>query len=115
MSETEKEKTELVNKQVNEVENLTKITPRFTAWMEEDKIIVRVVLPGVDKKDIEMKALQDRFLLRARREQYLYDLDLGLDVDIEPNNSKAEYKEGLLRAELKIHDPLLEAYEVPIQ
>jgi len=106
--------SESKNNNAKDVENLTKITPRFTAWMENDKIIVRVVLPGVDSKDIEMKALQDRFLLRARRENFLYDLDLGLDVDIEPNNAKAEYKEGLLRVELIRHDPLDDAYDVPI-
>jgi HSP20 family molecular chaperone IbpA len=104
------------NKKSNEeVENLTKVTPRFTAWMEDDKIIVRVVLPGVERKNIEMKALQDRFLLRARRENLLYDLDLGLDVDIEPDNANAEYKEGLLRIELIRHNPLDDAYNVPIQ
>jgi HSP20 family molecular chaperone IbpA len=94
--------------------NLTKITPRFTAWTEDDKIIVRVVLPGVNKNDIEMKALQDRFLLRARRDEIMYDLDLGLDIEIDPSQCKAEYTEGLLRAELKRHNPLDEAYEVPI-
>lgn len=98
----------------NAVKRLTKVRPRFTAWTEDDKVIVRVVLPGVDKKDIEMKALQDRFLLRAKRDEIMYDLDLGLDIDIEPNQSTANYSEGLLRAELKRHNPLDEAYEVPI-
>ena len=104
------------NKIKNEknVENLTKITPRFTAWMEDNKIIVRVVLPGVDSENIEMKALQDRFLLRAKRENILYDLDLGLDVDIEPNNAIAQYREGLLRVELIRHNPMDDAYDVPI-
>jgi HSP20 family molecular chaperone IbpA len=104
-----------VDKEVKEIDNLTKITPRFSAWTEEDKIIIRVVIPGVDRKDIEMKALQDRFLLRARRDEIMYDLDLALDIDIEPNTAKAEYKEGLLRAEFKRLNPLDHAYEVPIE
>ena len=98
-----------------EFENLTKITPRFTAWTEDNKIIIRVVLPGVNSKDIEMKALEDRFLLRARRDRFMYDLDLGLDLEIDPKTAKAEYKEGLLRAEFNRVYPLDKAYEVPIQ
>ena len=88
MSESKKENA--LNKEVKEIEELTKITPRFSAWTEDDKIIIRVVIPGVDRKDIEMKALQDRFLLRARRDDIMYDLDLGLDIDIEPSTAKAK-------------------------
>lgn len=113
MSESKNENA--VSKEVQEVENLTKVTPRFTAWTEDDKIIIRVVLPGVDKKDIEMKALQDRFLLRAQRDEFLYNLDLGLDIDIEPSSAKASYTEGLLRTEFKRLNPLDKAFEVPIE
>ena len=113
MSDSKIENT--VEKEVKEVENLTKITPRYTAWTEDEEIIIRVVLPGVDRKNIEMKALQDRFLLRARRDKILYDLDLGLDIDIEPSSAKAEYKEGLLRTKFKRLNPLDKAYEVPIE
>ena len=113
MSESKNENA--VSKEVKSVENLTKITPRFTAWTEEDKIIIRVVLPGVDRNNIEMKALSERFLLRARRDEFLYDLDLGLDIEIDPKTAKAEYKEGLLRAEFSRVNPLDKAYEVPIE
>lgn len=113
MSESKNEK--VVDKAVKDVQNMTKITPRFTAWTEDDNIIIRVVIPGVNRNDIEMKALQDRFLLRARRDDIMYDLDLGLDIDIEPKSAKAEYKEGLLRAEFKRMNPLDHAYEVPIE
>jgi len=112
MSDTQL-KTE-INKE-SENEYLYKVTPRFSAWMEDDRFIVRVVLPGVDKKDIEMKALQNRFLLRAKREKVLYDLDLSLDIDIKPNSSKAEYKEGLLRVEFTRVNPLDDAFIVPIE
>jgi HSP20 family molecular chaperone IbpA len=104
-----------INEEMQQVENLTKVTPRWSAWTEDDKIILRAVLPGVNKDDIEMKALQDRFLLRARRDEIMYNLDLGLDLDIKPQDTKAEYSEGLLRVELKRVDPLDNSYEVPIE
>ena len=91
------------------------ITPRYQAWSEDDNIELRVVLPGVDKKDIEMKALSDTFMLRARRDDILYRLDLDLNVDIDTKKIKAEYHEGLLKVTMVRHDPLDDAYNVPIQ
>ena len=92
-----------------------KVTPRHTAWSEEGKIIIRVVLPGVDKKDIEMKALRDKFLLRGKRDDILYKLDLDLNFNIDPEKTETSYKEGLLRVELKVHNPMDDAFDVKIE
>ena len=61
-----------------------------------------------------MKAMKEEFMLRAPRKDILYKLDLNLNVEIEPENSKSTYSEGLLRVELKRHNPLDDAYDVPI-
>lgn len=92
-----------------------RVTPRYNAWIEEDKVIIQVALPGVLKKDIELKAMKDYFLLKAFRDDVLYHLSLDLSVDIEPKNTKTDYTEGLLRVELKRHDPLDDAFDVPIE
>jgi HSP20 family protein len=91
------------------------ITPRYQAWSEEDNIELRVVLPGVEKKDIEMKATTDSFMLRAKRDGVLYRLDLDLNVDVDTKKIKAEYHEGLLKVQLVRHNPLDDAFVVPIQ
>jgi len=91
-----------------------RVTPRYTAWTEEDKIILRVVLPGVNKENIEMKVLKDYFLLRAHRDSIIYKLDLDLNVEVVPDKTKTEYKEGLLRIEFTRYNPLDDAYDVPI-
>lgn len=112
VTNTEKEN---ISKQNQEQQHFRqKIRPRYTAWPEEDKIIIRAVIPGVKKSDIQMKALKEKFMLRAPRKDILYQLDLDLNVEIEPENSKSTYNEGLLRVELKRHNPLDDAYEVPI-
>jgi len=91
------------------------ITPRYQAWSEDDNIELRVVLPGVDKKDVEMKATTDRFMLRAKRDDVLYRLDLDLNDEIDTKKIKAEYHEGLLKVTFVRHNPLDDAFVVPIQ
>jgi len=92
-----------------------RITPRYGVWTEEDKIVIQVALPGVHKESIQMKALKDYFTLRATRDDILYSLELEFGIDIEPESTKAEYKEGLLRVEMKRFKPLEHAFNVPIQ
>jgi len=90
------------------------IVPRYQAWFEDKTLEIRVILPGVDKKDIELKALKDTFLLRAKRGDISYKLDLDLDIDIDVNKIKAEYHEGLLKVSMVRIDPIDTALDVPI-
>ena len=91
-----------------------RVVPKYGTYLEEDKVILQVALPGVQKNDIEMKALKDFFTLKAQRGETLYTLDLDFGVKIEPDNTKTHYEEGLLRVEFKRYNPLEYAYEVPI-
>jgi len=91
------------------------ITPRYSAWTEDEKLVIQIILPGVKKETIQMKALKDYFTLRANRDKILYTLDVDLGLEIEPTKTSAKYEEGLLRVELKRFNPLEHAYLVPIQ
>lgn len=86
------------------------VTPRYGAWLEEDRFVVEVALPGVPKESISMKALQDYFSLRASRENIEYVLDLDLNFKIEPGKVTSDYLEGLLRVEFQRYDPLAHAH-----
>jgi len=102
-------------KVAEEKEYQYRVAPRYGVWTEEDKLLIQVALPGVHKEDIQMKALKDYFTLRATRDDILYSLDLEFGIDIEPESTKAEYNEGLLRVEMKRYKPLDHAFIVPIQ
>jgi HSP20 family molecular chaperone IbpA len=91
------------------------IIPKYGISYENEKYILRVALPGVVKSDIEMKALEDFFTLRATRDTILYRLDLDLDFQVETEKIKAEYKEGLLRVEFTPYNPMEHAFKVPIE
>lgn len=98
----------------HKVEPKYKVIPRYGVWSKDDKITVQIALPGVKKDDIEMKVLPNYFTLRAPRGEVMYALDLEI-IKVEPEVSKAEYEEGLLKIELKRYNPLEHAYEVKIE
>lgn len=92
-----------------------RVTPDYTAWMDEDKFVIQVALPGVAKENIHMKALEDYFTLRAERDAILYSLDLDMNFKVEPTKVSTKYAEGLLRVEFERYKPLEHAYDVPIE
>ncbi len=86
--------------------------PRVDVTEKDDSYIVKADLPGVKKEDIDVSVHNSVLTLKAttssessddsgnvlRRErhfgQYLRQFTLGQDVD--ENNTKAEYKDGVL-------------------
>ena len=91
-----------------------RVRPRYTAWNEGDKVHIRIALPGVNREDIEMKALKDLFMLRAKRDHILYTLDINLYDEIIPDKSEAKYNEGLLEIEFTRYNPLEDAFEIKL-
>jgi HSP20 family molecular chaperone IbpA len=89
-------------------------TPRYQAWLKEDKYVVEVALPGVHKDQIKIKASKDLLTVQGRREDVQYDLDLEFYQDIESDKIKASYVEGLLKLELPIYNELEHAKDVHI-
>jgi len=92
-----------------------RVSPRYGVYLEGEKVILQIALPGVKREAIKMKALKDYFTLSAQRGDVVFSLDLDLGIDIEPEKSKAEYTEGLLRIEFDRYNPLDHAYEVKIE
>ncbi|MHA1679616.1 MAG: Hsp20/alpha crystallin family protein [Promethearchaeota archaeon] len=89
-----------------------KVTPRYSAFLDKDKFILEIALPGISKENINIKALQDFFTLRAERDNITYTLDLDLSFKIEPEKVETKYNEGLLRVEFERFDPLAHAHTV---
>ncbi|MHA1618488.1 MAG: Hsp20/alpha crystallin family protein [Promethearchaeota archaeon] len=96
-------------------DHVHRVMPKYGVWTNEDNVVIQIALPGVKKKDIELKALPDYFMLRAPRANMIYNLDLEFGFKLEPEVHKATYEEGLLRVELKRYQPLEHAFEVKIE
>jgi len=91
-----------------------RINPQYGSWIEGDKIFLEVALPGVKKENIQLKALEDFIMLRGIRDNLMYSLDLDLSVKIEPEKTKSNYNEGLLRVEMKRYKVAEHMFDVPV-
>lgn len=89
--------------------------PEYSAWVNAEHIKLEVELPGVKKETISLKTERNSLVLRARRNDIQYELDLEFTEDIEPDQTKAKYQEGLLTIELKRYNPSEHAIEIKIE
>jgi len=83
---------------------------------QDKSVQIEVSLPGVRKTDIIVKALPTWFHLSAMRpgENVEYTANVNFGVEIAPEETTAEYSNGLLKIRAKISDPLDHAKEVSL-
>jgi HSP20 family protein len=96
-----------------------RITPIVCAeYVEEsDSYDVEIQLPGVDKKDIDLKVLPGGFVIRAPRTngdgtEYIGSYAFCCPVDDETVD--ATFENGLLKANFKLREPYDKATRVSI-
>jgi HSP20 family molecular chaperone IbpA len=82
----------------------------------DDMVQIEVVLLGVKKEDIVVKALPTWLHLSAMRpsDNVEYAANVSFGAEIIPEETTAEYNNGLLKIHAKIRDPLSHAKEVPL-
>lgn len=94
-----------------------KVAPEVCSYVDDEHtmITIEVSLPGVSKKDINLKMHEDSFNLIALREEFDYVATLSLCCPVDPNRAKAKYVNGLLKIEAPFKDPMEDAVRVQIQ
>jgi HSP20 family protein len=91
-------------------------TPRMDIYETEKEVIVKVELPGVDPKDIEVEVQDNILKIEAKTEQkkeekkkgyYRKEISSGfykravpLPAEVIGNKAKASYTEGVLKIEI---------------
>ncbi|MCM0083781.1 Hsp20/alpha crystallin family protein [Geomonas sp. Red32] len=88
----------------------TKRFPLLNLTEDEDKVYIEALLPGVDPKELELSVLRGTLTISGERKAptekgVLHRTELGfgrftrsidLPADINPDNTKAEYKDGVM-------------------
>ena len=62
-----------------------------------ENVIVEVVLPGVEKKDISFKVSDNGFYIRATKEGVEYVDSYAFYCPVEPEKAVANYSNGILK------------------
>jgi HSP20 family protein len=93
-----------------------KVSPDVCTYNSEDdkKLIMEISIPGVDKKDIDLKMLDDSFTLHAPREDLEFTVALSLCCPVRSADTQAEYHNGLLRIEAPYKDFMENAVRVKV-
>jgi HSP20 family molecular chaperone IbpA len=76
-------------------------TPRRTGSIgsveeREDSIVLSADLPGVEKKDIELSVDSNSIAFKAKTEERNYDFAQSFDFELNPEEVKAIFNNGVL-------------------
>jgi HSP20 family molecular chaperone IbpA len=81
---------------------------------DEDNIIVTIELPGMDKKEIKINTTNKKLEIRAENKNKKYYKSITFKEDIDPENTKATYNNGVLEIKIKTQPPKPEGTEIKI-
>jgi HSP20 family protein len=73
--------------------------PLVDVMSEKDKFKIFVELPGVDKDMVKLDVAEDSVEIKTEDEKKFYKM-IYLDSAVDPDSSKASYKNGILTLEL---------------
>jgi HSP20 family molecular chaperone IbpA len=92
------------------------ISPDISVFGDDnlETLNIQIVLPGVDKDDIDLRFYEDGFYITANKEDLKYMGSYSLLFPIQPEKAIAEYSNGLLTINVPYVKPLKEGVKVKI-
>ncbi|MCJ7444203.1 MAG: hypothetical protein MUO26_06690 [Methanotrichaceae archaeon] len=76
---------------------------------------IQIELPGVDKKDVDLRFFEDGFYLEAKKEGTKYRGTYSLMCPVQPEKAIAQYSNGMLTVNVPYKEPLQEGVKVKIE
>jgi len=78
--------------------------PLIETVVDDKENIVRIAaeMPGVEKSDIKVDAMEDRVIISAERGNKKYYTEIPLPAQVDPASSEATYNNGILEVKLKL-------------
>ena len=78
---------------------VSRLSPYISVYPDDisEKLIIEVVLPGVEKKDIYFKISDGGFYVKARKEGVEYANSYAFCCPVDPEKAVANYLNGLLK------------------
>lgn len=78
---------------------------------KEGNLRLLVEVPGVEKEDVQISALEDKVSLTATKGERKYRAEVTVERDIDPESGSASLKNGLLEIIFKIRDNANKGYK----
>ncbi|MFN7105594.1 MAG: archaeal heat shock protein Hsp20 [Pyrobaculum sp.] len=101
---------------VEKIEVVDEIDPLTDIVEEDDKIKVVIDLPGVERESIRTYISEDGHMLTvdAKGEERKYRKEIRLPAAVDPNKTKATYKNGVLSIELEKTEKRKRGFEIRV-
>jgi HSP20 family protein len=77
---------------------------------KEGNLRLLVELPGVEKEDVQISALENKVSLEAVKGERKYRMELSLQTAIDPESGTASYTNGILEVVFKLRDKTNKGY-----
>jgi HSP20 family protein len=93
------------------------LSPNVCIFSDENlgRLNIQIELPGVHKKNIDMRLFEDGFYVEAKKEGTKYRGSYALICPIQPEKAFAQYSNGLLTVNVPYKKPLQEGVKVKIE
>ena len=89
--------------------------PLVDTIVQSDNVKVVAELPGVEKSDIALECDGRNLVLKVDTDKHRYYKSLELPVEVDPDTSKASYKNGVLELILRRKSPGNKAKQIQIE
>ncbi len=92
-------------------------SPETCAWAddEHDTYHIEVTLPGVEKDKIKLKIYEDSFFISGETDNTVYVGSYAICCPVKAEETKASYKNGILKIDVPFKDPMEDAIDVKIE
>ena len=94
-----------------------RVSPEVCSYMSEDdnRLNIEVSMPGVDKKNIRLRMMDDSFSLTAPGKDVEYVTASGFCCPVKAEKARATYEDGCLKITIPFKDPFENALNVTVQ
>jgi HSP20 family molecular chaperone IbpA len=94
-----------------------RLSPVISAFPDDkyENLLIEVVLPGVEKKDVSFKLTSDSFYVSGKKEGVSYLDSYSTGCPVVPEKAVAKYSNGVLKVTVPYQEPLEKLVDVKIE
>ncbi|WP_239450992.1 Hsp20/alpha crystallin family protein [Methanosarcina horonobensis] len=101
---------------VNIMADVLRLSPVISAYPDDkfENLLIEVILPGIEKKDISFKMDENSFYVKASKEGVDYLDSYSICCPVNPEKAAAKYSNGVLKVTVPYQQTLEKLVDVKI-